>query len=52
MSFLDIFAIIVSLVAIASAVLIFVILGMTPGHVAYRRAHHWGRTVRSPGGQR
>lgn len=45
MSTLDIFAVVVLLVAVASAVGIFVILGMAPGMVARRRGHPWAQAV-------
>lgn len=45
MAFIDIFAIIVLAVAIASAVGIFLILGMAPGYVARRRGHPWAEAV-------
>lgn len=45
MSFLDIFAIIVLLVAVASAVAVLVVMGMAPGYVARRRGHPWAEAV-------
>ncbi|ABS68644.1 DUF3302 domain-containing protein [Xanthobacter versatilis] len=45
MAFIDIFAIIVLVVVIASAVALFVILGMTPGAIARRRSHPWAEAV-------
>lgn len=45
MSFLDVFAIVVLLVAVASGLAILVILGMAPGHVARRRGHPWAQAV-------
>lgn len=45
MSFLDIFAVIVLLVAVGSAVAVLVIMGMAPGHVARRRGHPWAEAV-------
>jgi uncharacterized BrkB/YihY/UPF0761 family membrane protein len=45
MSGLDIFAWIVLVVLIATAVAIFVALGMMPGHIARRRNHPWASAV-------
>ena len=45
MAFIDIFSIIVLIVAIASAVAVFIILGMAPGHIARRRGHPWAEAV-------
>lgn len=45
MAFIDIFAIIVLIVAVASLVAVFVILGMAPGHIAHRRGHPWAEAV-------
>jgi uncharacterized BrkB/YihY/UPF0761 family membrane protein len=45
MAFIDIFAIIVLLVAVASAIGIFLILGIAPGYVARRRGHPWAQAV-------
>lgn len=45
MAFIDVFAIIVLVVAVASAVGIFLILGMAPGYVARRRGHPWAEAV-------
>jgi uncharacterized BrkB/YihY/UPF0761 family membrane protein len=45
MAFIDIFAIIVLLVAIASAIGIFLILGIAPGYIARRRGHPWAQAV-------
>lgn len=45
MAFIDIFAIIVLVVAVASAVGIFLILGIAPGHVARKRGHPWAQAV-------
>ena len=45
MALIDIFAIVVLLGAIASAVGIFLILGMAPGYVARKRGHPWAQAV-------
>ncbi|MEP9352798.1 DUF3302 domain-containing protein [Xanthobacter sp. KR7-65] len=45
MGALDIFAVIVFVVAIASVVAVFVIAGMAPGYVARRRGHPWAQAV-------
>ena len=45
MATIDIFSIIVLIVAIASAVAVFIILGMAPGHIARRRGHPWAEAV-------
>lgn len=45
MAFIDVFAIVVLLVAVASAVGVFIILGMAPGYVARRRDHPWAQAV-------
>ena len=45
MSFLDAFAIVVLLVAVASGLAILVILGIAPGYVARRRGHPWAQAV-------
>lgn len=45
MAAIDIFAIVVFIVAIASAVAVFVIMGMAPGYVARRRGHPWAQAV-------
>jgi uncharacterized BrkB/YihY/UPF0761 family membrane protein len=45
MSFLDIFAALVLLVAIASGIAILLILGIAPGYVAQRRGHPWAQAV-------
>lgn len=45
MGFIDIFAIIVLLVAVASAVGVLLILGIAPGYVARRRGHPWTQAV-------
>ncbi|QRM31309.1 DUF3302 domain-containing protein [Microvirga sp. VF16] len=45
MSGLDIFAWIVLVVLIATAVAIFVALGMMPGHIARKRGHPWPEAV-------
>lgn len=45
MSFIDIFAIIVLLVAVASGVAILIVIGMAPGYVARRRGHPWAEAV-------
>ena len=45
MSFLDIFAVIVLVVLIATTAAIFIALGMLPGHIARRRGHPWAEAV-------
>lgn len=45
MSFLDLFAWIVLLVLAATAVAVFVVLGMLPGYIARRRNHPWAEAV-------
>lgn len=45
MSGLDIFAVIVLVVAVASGIAILLILGMAPGYVARRRNHPWAQAV-------
>ncbi len=45
MSFLDIFAIVVLVVLVATAVAVFVALGMLPGHIARKRHHPWAEAV-------
>lgn len=45
MAAIDIFAIIVFIVSIASAVAVVVIMGMAPGYVARRRGHPWAQAV-------
>jgi uncharacterized BrkB/YihY/UPF0761 family membrane protein len=45
MSFLDTFAIVVLLVALASGLAILVILGIAHGYVARRRGHPWAQAV-------
>ncbi|WP_034994806.1 DUF3302 domain-containing protein [Beijerinckia mobilis] len=45
MSFLDIFAGIVLLVAVASAIGVFLLLGLAPGYVARKRGHPWAEAV-------
>ncbi|HKA79707.1 MAG TPA: DUF3302 domain-containing protein [Xanthobacteraceae bacterium] len=45
MSFLDIFAVIVLVVLIATTVAIVVALGMLPGHIARKRGHPWAEAV-------
>jgi hypothetical protein len=45
MSFLDLFAWIVLLVLVASAIAVFVALGMLPGYIARRRNHPWAEAV-------
>jgi uncharacterized BrkB/YihY/UPF0761 family membrane protein len=45
MTFLDAFAILVLLVAIASGLAILLILGIAPGYVARRRGHPWAQAV-------
>ena len=45
MGFIDVFAILVLLVAVASAVGVILILGIAPGYVARRRGHPWTQAV-------
>ncbi|GLK85868.1 DUF3302 domain-containing protein [Ancylobacter defluvii] len=45
MATIDIFAIVVLVVAVASLVAVLVILGMAPGYVARRRGHPWAQAV-------
>ena len=45
MSGIDIFAWIVLLVLFATAVAVFVALGMMPGHIARKRGHPWPEAV-------
>ena len=45
MSFLDIFAVIVLVVLVATLVAVFIALGMLPGHVARKRGHPWAEAV-------
>lgn len=45
MSFLDVFAIIVLIIAAASVIVVFILLGISPGHVARRRGHPWAEAV-------
>jgi prepilin signal peptidase PulO-like enzyme (type II secretory pathway) len=45
MSFIDVFAWLVLLVVIATAVGLFIALGMIPGHIARKRDHPWAEAV-------
>lgn len=45
MAFIDIFAWIVLVVLIATAIAVFVALGMIPGHIARKRGHPWAEAV-------
>ena len=45
MGLIDIFAVIVLLVAVASAIGVLLILGIAPGYVARRRGHPWTQAV-------
>jgi amino acid transporter len=45
MSVIDIFSWIVLVVLIATAVAVFVALGMMPGHIARKRNHPWAQAV-------
>jgi hypothetical protein len=45
MSFLDIFAWIVLLILVASALAMFFIAGSLPGHIARGRGHPWAQAV-------
>ncbi|MGE0628911.1 MAG: DUF3302 domain-containing protein [Hyphomicrobiaceae bacterium] len=49
MTFLDFFAWFVLIVLAATAVAIFVALGMAPGHVAWKRNHPWAQAVEVAG---
>jgi flagellar biosynthesis protein FlhB len=49
MSFLDIFAWIVMLILLVSAVAIFFIAGSLPGHIAKSRNHPWAEAVQVAG---
>ncbi len=45
MSFLDIFAVVVLLVAVASGIGVLLVLGIAPGYVARKRGHPWAEAV-------
>ncbi|CAM5766410.1 Inner membrane protein YiaW [Labrys miyagiensis] len=45
MAFIDLFAWIVLVVVILTAMAIFVALGMMPGHIARKRGHPWHEAV-------
>jgi Protein of unknown function (DUF3302) len=45
MSFIDVFAWIVLLMLVATAVAVFVALGMMPGRIARKRGHPWPEAV-------
>jgi uncharacterized protein with PQ loop repeat len=45
MPFLDLFAWLVLLILVASAIAIFVIAGYLPGHIAKSRGHPWTQAV-------
>jgi hypothetical protein len=45
MSLVDIFAIIVLVILIATVVAVFVALGMLPGYIARKRGHPWAEAV-------
>jgi uncharacterized BrkB/YihY/UPF0761 family membrane protein len=45
MASIDIFAWIVLIILIATAVAIFVALGMAPGRIAHKRGHPWAQAV-------
>jgi hypothetical protein len=45
MAVIDIFAWIVLVVLVATAVAVFVALGMMPGHIARKRGHPWPEAV-------
>jgi hypothetical protein len=45
MSFLDLFAWLVLLILVASAIAIFFIAGYLPGHIARSRNHPWAQAV-------
>jgi hypothetical protein len=45
MAFIDVFAWIVLVVLVATAVAVFVALGMMPGHIARKRGHPWPEAV-------
>jgi len=44
-AFIDVFAVMVLIVAIASGVAVLLILAIAPGHVARRRGHPWAEAV-------
>jgi uncharacterized BrkB/YihY/UPF0761 family membrane protein len=45
MAFIDIFAIIVLIVAVASLVAVVLVMAMAPGYVARKRGHPWADAV-------
>jgi len=45
MAAIDIFAIVVFIIAIGSAVAVVIIIAMAPGYVARRRGHPWAQAV-------
>lgn len=45
MAFIDVFAIVVLVIAVASALAVVVIIGMAPGYIARRRGHPWAQAV-------
>jgi uncharacterized BrkB/YihY/UPF0761 family membrane protein len=49
MSGLDIFAWIVLIILVASAIAVFCILGSLPGHIAQARGHPWAEAVTAAG---
>jgi hypothetical protein len=51
MASIDIFAWIVLIILIATAVAIFVALGMAPGRIAHKRGHPWAQAVAIGAGQ-
>lgn len=49
MTFIDYFAAFVLLVLLATAVAVFVAMGMAPGHIAKSRGHPWAQAVEVAG---
>jgi hypothetical protein len=49
MTFIDYFAAFILLVLIATAVAVFVALGMAPGYIARKRNHPWAQAVEVAG---
>jgi hypothetical protein len=49
MSIIDVFAAFILLVLIATAVAVFIALGMAPGYIAKSRNHPWARAVEVAG---
>lgn len=49
MTFIDYFAWFVLLILLATAIAVFVAMGMAPGHIAKTRNHPWARAVEVAG---